>query len=106
MTHFDNGPAAGQTLMLKRAPKFLRVVEALGVWDALDQLEDKPTPQETIYAYVRMGDPSMCHVNRGSKGSGWYMVANYRLVPEQPTDAQMRDTSAWQEWCLEVADTF
>jgi len=51
MTTFEDGPAKGQHLSLQRAPKFLRVVEDGGKWDALDQPTDEPRPGETLYAY-------------------------------------------------------
>ena len=38
MTTFQDGPAKGMTLMLKRTPVYLRVVCSLGKVDALDQL--------------------------------------------------------------------
>lgn len=100
MTHFEDGPAKGQTLMLKRAPHFLRVVETDGTWDALDQLDDQPEPQEKIYAYRRVGKPGMVHINTGRKNhGGFFSMAAYRFYSEQPADSQMRDSEQWQQWC-------
>lgn len=103
MTTFTNGPAQGQTLMLKRAPRFLRVVEAAGKWDALDQLEDQPQPNETIHVYVLQGKPGSVHLNRGRGRGGWYVFANYQIYPQQPTDDQMRSTAKWRSWCQSKA---
>ncbi len=99
MTTFEDGPAKGQHLMLKRAARFLRVVEANGKWDALDQLFDTPEPTETLYAYEIIGPPGMCHLNCGRDGGSWYPIATYRFVKVQPADAEMRSTEAWGKWC-------
>jgi hypothetical protein len=100
MTRFLDGPAAGQSLTLNRAPRFLRAVQKpSGAWDALDQLEDSPEDDERIYVYRRMAKPSVLHVD-STKGSAWYMVAEYRLNPTQPAEYQARDNFEWQGWCL------
>lgn len=90
MTRFQDGPATGQTLMLHRAARFLRVTKSIisGVdkWDALDQPEDQPKPNETLFAYEIVDKPIMCHVK-------------YKFVNPQPTDADMRTEEAWDAWC-------
>jgi hypothetical protein len=101
MTTFQDGPAKGQTLLLKRAPRFLRVVEWHGKWDALDQLEDEPRPDEKIYAYEIIGETYMMHLNRGRDGGGFYAGATYKQFLPQPDDATMRDTNSWVKWCHE-----
>lgn len=98
MTHFEDGPAQGQTLMLKRSPRFLRVVRAGRTWDALDQLEDRAEPNETIYVYERVGEPGRVHLNCG-RGGGTFSMASYRFFSHQPPEADMRDNEAWQRWC-------
>jgi hypothetical protein len=63
MTTFEDGPAKGQTLMLQRAPLFLRVViDPSGKVDALDQLTDKPASNEKIFAYVLTAEPGRFHI--------------------------------------------
>jgi|ERR1051325_882218 hypothetical protein len=101
MTSFEDGPAKGQHLMLKRAARFLRVVEADGKWDALDQPDDRPRPKEKLYAYEITARPGWCHLNCGRRGggSGFYPIATYRLVKTQPADAEMRSAEAWSRWC-------
>jgi len=43
MTRFLDGPAQGETLMLRRAPILLRVTrDPMGNFDGLDQLDDRP----------------------------------------------------------------
>lgn len=96
MTTFLDGPAERQGLSLKRAPRFLRVVQAAEGWDALDQLDDTAAPHEKLFAYEIAGPPMRCFVRPG----GLRMIANYSLVKEQPTDSQMRDNSSWRDWCL------
>jgi hypothetical protein len=98
MTRFQDGPAVGQTLMLKRALRFLRVVEANGKWDALDQPEDNPNSNEKLFAYEIVDKPGMMHINRGRHGSGFYPMACYRFVSAQPSDEQMRRPHLWSAW--------
>lgn len=97
MITFSDGPAHGIILDLRRAPKFLRVViNAEGEVDALDQL----------HAYELVGKPSRYHVCRTPRRlSGWHIAAQYRHVPQQPSDATMRDTAEWQAWCLAQRET-
>lgn len=99
MTTFLNGPAKDQHLMLKRAPVFLRVTYACGKWDALDQLGDTPRAEEMLHCYRIEGEPGMCHINMGSKGGGFYAIAQYKHVTAQPSDEQMRSQPQWEAWC-------
>lgn len=104
MTRFLDGPAAGEVLMLQRAPDYLRAVQnALsGAWDALDLLKDTPGPTDLlIVAYRRVGDRTSCHVDWTRQRSGWYMGGSYELVAEQPADDVLRDTERWRAWCWE-----
>ncbi len=79
MTSFLDGPAAGQRLMLKRAPRFIRVVTHGGKFDALDQLGDVPLPSEAIHVYEITGKPGGVHLNtRGKPGGGFFTIAKYR----------------------------
>lgn len=103
MIKFLDGPAAGVTLMLARAPVFLRVVRSPGgKWDALDQLDDAPRPREEIHVYRVVGTPTSMHVSyRGSGGrraGGWFYHGEYAYVPEQPADGEVRETAAWRAW--------
>jgi hypothetical protein len=99
VTRFEDGPAKGTILQLHRAPFFLRVTESGGKFDALDQLEDTPRPDEKLHAYKAHGERGMCHIRASGGRSGFYAIATYKLVEPQPTDAQMRDNAAWSEWC-------
>ena len=98
MTTFADGPAKGQCLILHRAAQFLRVTESNGKFDALDQLGDTPRPEEKLYAYQITGQPAMCHI-RASRGGGFYAIATYRFVANQPSDGEMRVAGAWHDWC-------
>lgn len=98
MTTFIDGPAAGKTLLLKRSPRFLRVVESNGIFDALDQPTDTPSPNETLYAYRLNADHGTVHINRGRHGSGFYAMADYKLVALQPTDSVMRHGDTWETY--------
>lgn len=100
MVTFNDGPAAGKQVMLRSVPDFLRAVECDGQWDALDQPKDVPKPGETIYAYRRVGDVRQVHLRSSKPGSsGYYAMAEYALVSEQPLERTMRDRSAWETWC-------
>lgn len=100
MTRFDDGPAKGKILMLKRAPYFLRaVLSPEGKWDALDQLDDQPEAGEKLFAYEIMEPPGWCFIRPG----GRYPVARYKLVEPQPIEDQMMDEKAWAEWVQAAA---
>ena len=94
MTTFQDGPAKGMTLMLKRTPVYLRVVCSLGKVDTLDQLKDTPRDDESVHAYRMNGEV------RGSCSTtaGRFNIADYSLCDPQPSDATMRILSAWQDW--------
>lgn len=99
MTRFLDGPAAGQHAMLKRSPRYLRVViDPQGKVDALDQATDSPDPGERLYAYLMHGESGTIHINRSDGRGGFYALADYKLLPDQPSDAIMRQTSDWQAW--------
>lgn len=102
MTTFLDGPAAGVTLFLRRAPFLLRVVQShTGEWDALDQLTDQPGPQETIAVYRLARAAGTIHLCARGKGaqSGTFAMAEYRLHEVQPADATARSIRAWRTWC-------
>jgi hypothetical protein len=105
MTNFLSGPAKGQHLYLKRAPRFLRVTEDGGKFDALDQLEDYPKVTERLFAYEIVGMPGSCHINRSGGRGGFYTVATYKMVEPQPTDVQMRVEADWKKWCYGQLET-
>jgi hypothetical protein len=102
MISFVDGPAKGVVLELRRCPLFLRVVQTpSGGWDALDQLDDEPEESETIYVYRRNDEPppSRIHLCRRGKGlSGWFWIAQYSVLDEQPSDSEVRSTDSWRRW--------
>jgi hypothetical protein len=103
---FLGGPAAGESLTVKRAPLFLRVVFSTirkpgNRWDALDQPTDTPQANETIHVYVRKGKASTIFW-KGTKGnSGAFAHAQYAYLEKPPSEDVLRDTEKWQAWCLE-----
>lgn len=106
MTNFKDGPAEGVTLMLQRAPKYLRVCynkfakKEDNAWDALDQLDDEPKRQEKLFVYRLIVSRGHVHIRACRPArSGFYEMADYGIVKEQPDDATMRDKHAWQKWC-------
>lgn len=105
MTRFLDGPAVDVVLALRRAPVFLRAVrdrESARVrdWDACDQLEDRPSPNETVVVYRRVSAPFRAHINRGRRHGGcmWVEAADYRVIDPQPDDATLRDNNAFRAW--------
>lgn len=103
MIQFLDGPAKGQLLILERLPHFLRAVRSVdGAWDALDQIDDEPRPDEAIYAYVMVGEPGIMHVDGRRDGKRWSRTsktATYRLCEHQPSDGVMRTAEFWRAWC-------
>lgn len=86
-------------MMLKRTPIILRVTEFGGKFDALNELDDRPLPQEKLYAYTIAEHRGMAFID-GAKCRGCFGMAKYKLMPVQPTDAQMRDDTLWHDWCV------
>jgi hypothetical protein len=101
MTSFISGPAAGQVLPLRRAPIMLRVVRSPnGVWDALDQIDDEPKPREAIFVYRLTKEPTYMHLcMRPRSGSGFYAMAEYGFLLDQPAEMHLRTSQAWRDWC-------
>lgn len=108
MTTFLDGPAKGNTLMLKRTVIILRVtVGPTGQWDALDQVEDQAATDELIHVYVLWQCKGTTHI-RAAKGRGGFynMVAYKHLEPflNQPLPPQqaLRDNKRWFDWCDKI----
>ncbi len=96
---------------LGRLPWFLRVVvehrrceprdlapgvpmpETVAVWDALDQLDDTPRPEEEIHVYMQ---------HRWSHSRGIGFVAEYLHVPDVDGET-VRDNEAWRARVAELA---
>jgi hypothetical protein len=105
MVNFTGGPAAGESLILRRAPLLLRVVRsAAGEWDALDMLDDAPKPRESVHVYRMVADRGAMHLSYRTPGgyrrgtrSAW---ADYAYLADQPADADVRDTARWRAWCV------
>jgi hypothetical protein len=104
MLKFLDGPAAvvGNGLLIRRAPLHLRAVRVPGGnWDALDQLDDEPQPDEAVFAYRQVRSRGTVHVRQAGRGnSGFFVMAEYALVEPQPAEDVLRDTSKWRAWCL------
>lgn len=100
---FIDGPAAGRTLDLRRAPHFLRVVTAEdGTVDALDQPTDEPAAGETIHVYVaEAGSFSTVYVcvrGRNAGAGGRYESARYRHLAGLENTVGFADRDAWVGW--------
>jgi hypothetical protein len=94
MVSFVDGPLADTTLMLRRAPLFLRAVtDAAGKADALDQVDDVPAGDELVHVYRRRGDASVVCIRPG----GCYAMASYVYVPDAFGD-ELYDTDGWRRW--------
>jgi hypothetical protein len=98
MTRFEDGPAAGQCLYLRRSPALLRVVrDEKCAWDALDAPADMPKIGEAVFVYRLVRVDGHCHI-RGQKVSGFFPLATYRLCEVQPDDDTVRGIKAWAVW--------
>ncbi len=99
MTSFEDGPAKGKALGLRRTPVFLRVVQnRKGEWDALDQLGDSASAGETAYVYeLASFDGSVIICARG-KGGGRFGLARYRMYAVQPPQETLLSNTEWAEW--------
>lgn len=108
MTTFEGGPANGKSLLLKRSPILLRVVEdRKGKIDALDLIDDKPEPDETVTVYrivKRLGASFVDGVKNGKRWGGRFEVARYRINKLQPPIKIARDKEAWQKWAKTQAE--
>ena len=111
MIRFLDGPAAGVTLSLRRAPVLLRVVRATTgsavTWDALDQEDDQPKRNEQIFLYRNTGElTGFCLIDyqdgQGRRRGTHSAIAQYRFVPRQPIDRRMRTRDAWLAYCASV----
>jgi hypothetical protein len=70
------------------------------VWDALNEREDVARPNEKLHAYILAAEPAIMHISRRPRSqSGWFVIAEYHYLPEQPDDATMRDNAKWAAWC-------
>lgn len=98
MLTFVDGPAAGKTISLRRAPRFLRITRRrflLGMedpgeeFDGLDQPGDVARHDESLYAYETKKLEGRAHMRFSGKAksaSGIYDIAEYRFIEPQPAD--------------------
>jgi len=103
MNTFLDGPAAGVILQVRRTPILLRVVLGLsGKWDALDQPDDSPTPDEQVFVYILTEAPlnyHLCIRGKNRAAAGWYQAGKYKLLVPQPPESSVRSNQKWSEWC-------
>ncbi len=93
-SHFIDGPAAGVSLELSRAPKLLRVAKCGDQFRALEKLDDEPFDLELCSVYV--GRSSTWKEYEGGESS------DYELMIPQPFDHEIRETDDWRAWCRET----
>jgi hypothetical protein len=68
-------------------------------FDALNEVGDRPTPDEKLYVYIMSKHHGSAFVD-GSKFHGRVSICSYKLAPNQPADSVMRYQKAWEEWCI------
>jgi|SRR6185437_13971213 len=100
---FLDGPLAGTpSLILKRAPMFLRGVRDIsGKTDALDQLSDMLGAREQAFAYKWESAESvgMFICKRGGGGGQIDQQVRYRYVADQPAAEVLASNIEWAAWC-------
>jgi hypothetical protein len=69
----------------------------------LDQPEDTPRADETLYAYELTEHQGNCHIRASGGRGGFYPIAHFHLVQPQPSDAEMRSAKSWHTWCEQQA---
>lgn len=85
--------------MLHHAPALLRFVEGPDGPDALDAPGDAPLPDEKITVYQLDAPAGMVHIQMADRRkSGFYAMAQYRVLQEQPDEADVRDSIRWRRW--------
>lgn len=104
MTRFKGGPAEGHVLTLQRSPYYLRVVRVHGSTkvDALDQLDDTPRHDETVWVYRLIARHGTAFIDKrdaqGRRTGHRAEMATYELLDPQPQGQHLRDIEAWQAW--------
>lgn len=89
---FEDGPAKGASLTLRRTPIYLRVVKELdGRIDALDQPDDTLNLGDVIFIYKKVPGAAG-HVC--TRGRGCFHTFTYRLTDEIDPEG-MED---WEKW--------
>ena len=68
-----------------------------GEADVLDQLTDTPSKGEDVFVYHLASEVGAVHLNRGRKGSGFYVMADYVHRPDVDGGA-LRANETWSEW--------
>ncbi len=98
---FQDGPAKNVTLNLGRTPLLLRVTKSRtkSTWDACNELGDEPRDDEDLHAYLLIDGPFRAFVRKSGGGGGLTVIAAYRFLDPQPSDADMRTNDAWRAWC-------
>jgi hypothetical protein len=98
-------PFARKHLVLARTPRYLRFVITGNDWktlDALDQLDDQPEAGEAVFAAILkgFGHVHFDGVRNGKRYGELHRTTTYQLVDQQPPPEVLRDTTAWQNWCV------
>jgi len=62
-------------------------------------LKDIPKDTETIYIYKLIDNTSGSIHIYGKGCSGWYVIADYRYMPEVDGEL-LRNNKTWREWTI------
>lgn len=102
-TQLLDGPGVDLTFELRAAPTFLRVVQGPCKWDALDQRDDAPEPDEHVHVYRIVEDTwaqvFACARGRNRGASGVWESGEYRYVPDAPVEL-LRNNANWRAWVI------
>lgn len=104
-TKFLDGPAKDVRLSLSHAPAFLRVVTTgANAWDALDNPEDAPAPNEEVFVYALKGAMGGAFIDgrdpkTGKRFGRYEQINSYAFHDVQPSKETLRDKALWKAWC-------
>ena len=99
MITFADGPAFGITLVLDRAPLFLRVTQNGITFRGLANESDEPEPTEIIYVYLRVPG-TRC---KTATDQGIRLTACYQYFQPQPKEKLIFHNHSWRGWANRTA---
>lgn len=111
MLTFIGGPADRAAIPAFTAPEFVRVCQIKpGTWDLIEAGESLPTNALRAWVYRRYtnGTPREYRDKnvRQRRRNGWYAIASYLFVADQPAYVTAASAELFRAWCMsELVDS-